>query len=61
MKRVLAMLAVMVMMGHTLAAQVDRAALTGVIKDANGVLPGAMVTLTNTATSVDRPLVWSTN
>ena len=57
MKRVLAMLAVMVMMGHTLAAQVDRAALTGVIKDANGVLPGAMVTLTNTATGVDRPLV----
>ena len=58
MKRLLVLLALIAVMGHTLAAQVDRAALTGVIKDADGgVLPGATVTLTNIATGVERPLV----
>ena len=53
MKRLLAVIAIIAALSPALGAQVDRATLTGVVKDSAGaVLPGATVTVTNTATNV---------
>jgi carboxypeptidase family protein/TonB-dependent receptor-like protein len=50
---VLQVCAIVVVAAHTAAAQVDRAAITGIVKDASdAVVPGATVTARNVATSV---------
>ena len=50
----LALLAVCLMHAPTLSAQVDRATLSGVVRDAGGgVIPGATVTVTNLATNIE--------
>ncbi len=53
MKRLLAMAALVALVAHPAFAQVDRATVTGTVKDSGAaVLPGATVTLTNLATNV---------
>jgi hypothetical protein len=53
MKRLLAMFAVCALIAAPAFAQVDRATVSGTIKDSGGaVLPGATVTVTNEATNV---------
>ena len=53
MTRLYAIAALCVLIGAPALAQVDRATVTGIVKDAEGgVLPGATVTVTNVATSV---------
>ena len=53
MTRLYAIAALCVLMGATALAQVDRAIVTGIVRDmGGGVLPGATVTVTNVATNV---------
>jgi hypothetical protein len=53
MKRLLVVVALFALLPTAAFAQVDRATLTGIVKDSNGaVLPGATVTVTNVATGV---------
>src|SRR5436190_16457886 len=50
----LALIAVLFLYGPGLSAQVDRATLTGVVRDTGGgVVPGATVTVTNLATNIE--------
>ena len=53
MKRLLVVVALLALLPTAAFAQVDRATLTGTVKDGAGaVLPGATVTVTNVATGV---------
>src|SRR5262245_40523321 len=53
MKRLCVMAALFALVNHPVFAQVDRATVTGVVRDTEGaVLPGATVTVTNLATNV---------
>ena len=53
MKRLLVVVALFALLPTAAFAQVDRATLTGIVKDSAGaVLPGATVTVTNVATGV---------
>lgn len=55
MKRLIFVLALVSTFAFTIAAQTSRGTVSGVIKDQNGaVVPGATVTLINTATSLER-------
>ena len=50
----LALIAVLFLHVPGLSAQVDRATLSGVVRDTGGgVVPGATVTVTNTATNIE--------
>jgi hypothetical protein len=50
----LALIAVLFLYGPGLSAQVDRATLSGVVRDTGGgVVPGATVTVTNLATNIE--------
>src|SRR5215475_11930509 len=54
MKRVLTLVAVLCVTAVSAWAQVDRATVTGIVKDAEGaVVPGATVTVINVATNVE--------
>ncbi len=53
----LAMFALLLSCAASVAAQGFAGGLRGVVKDANGVVPGAEVTLTNEATSAARTVV----
>jgi hypothetical protein len=53
MKRLLVVVALLALLPAAAFAQVDRATITGTIKDSAGaVMPGATVTVTNVATGV---------
>ena len=50
----LALVAVFLMHAPNASAQVDRATLSGIVRDTGGgVIPGAIVTVTNIATNVE--------
>ena len=64
MKRTLhgmfALIAVFFLLTPTISAQVDRATLSGVVRDSGGgVIPGATVTVTNMATNIESHQVTS--